>query len=217
MWTKGSILLRQNPQYTTLCHLPLASCKHGINDEDWRVKNLATSLVLSWRDSYSRNLPWTPVWPGFAAANVSEARGGNEQTAHANLFLCALHSIHADSNYWFISHFLPLTWKIKKREKLPSKFPAVESRSIIFPTLLGCRDCQRALNWCANSEMAESRLFLSISPLYNPHIMSERCSDRKIHQNASQGAPWRTHVTGPCWHSKRQHFLRFCALELTFD
>ena len=37
------------------------------------------------------------------ATNVSEPahqqRGGNEQTAHANLFLCALHSIHADSNY----------------------------------------------------------------------------------------------------------------------
>ena len=36
------------------------------------------------------------------ATNVSEPphqRVGNEQTAHANLFLCALHSIHADSNY----------------------------------------------------------------------------------------------------------------------
>ena len=69
------------------------------------------------------------------ATNVSEPphqqRGGNEQTAHANLFLCALHSIHADSNYWFISHFPPLTWKIKKRERIAFQISCIWG--IIFP------------------------------------------------------------------------------------
>ena len=68
------------------------------------------------------------------ATNVSEPphqRVGNEQTAHANLFLCALHSIHADSNYWFISHFPPLTWKIKKRERIAFQISCIWG--IIFP------------------------------------------------------------------------------------
>ena len=62
-----------------------------------------TNLKISQpRGSEERRLKITEPL-SVRATNVSEPprqqRGGNEQTAHANLFLCALHSIHPDSNY----------------------------------------------------------------------------------------------------------------------